>query len=351
MRWGQLLRKIESAWPLADAASWDKVGLLLGSSEDEVQRILVALDVTHAVVDEASEINADAIVTHHPLLFRPLDRLNSSRHPDRLLMECVRRKINLCALHTNLDVADEGPTREIARRLGLNDVRWLETTRRDNQQLLVLHLPATICRELTDSLQQSAIECRIRQGSDSICELGMPFHEERQGLVRLEIEFFGTQQTAVFKVLDSHFPHGRPPYEQLTGQGSRPVRGSGVLGQLSAEMPAAGFARLVADILGVQTTRWVDGGRGVKTVAIVSGSGTSLLAAAQRAGAEALITGDVGYHSAVEAGELGITLVDAGHWGTEHLAREQIAERLTRWGDGELTVSVSLREFDPFKGV
>lgn len=261
MRWGELLRRIEELWPLGDAASWDSVGLLLGSRDDEVHRLLVALDVRSAVVAEAVERGADGIITHHPLLFRPLARLDTGSHPARLLVECARQKINLCALHTNLDVAPEGPTAWVARCLGLAETRILEDP---------------------------------------------------------------------------------PP---------RAERGFGLIGRLPRRREAAEFARHVAEVLAVPTTRWVAGSRAVERVAVVSGSGSSFLATAAGAGADALVTGDVGYHAAVEAEELGITLVDAGHWGTEKEAARILATELTRLTDGELPVMISQRESDPFREV
>lgn len=108
------------AWaPAADAESWDRVGLQIGDPTASVQRILVTLTLTTDVVEQARALQADLIVAHHPVLFRPVTDLRWDRPQGRLLQEVVRAGVAVYASHTNADVAKDGVNALLAHRLGL----------------------------------------------------------------------------------------------------------------------------------------------------------------------------------------------------------------------------------------
>ena len=137
-------------WPERDAESWDRTGLQVGDPAAAVSTVLVCLDVTHEVLDEAERIGAQLVLAHHPLLFRPLERLTPSTATGALALRAARAGIALLAAHTNFDVAEGGTSDPVARILGLQDVRPLVPARFGDpgQQLkLVTFVPA----EHTDS--------------------------------------------------------------------------------------------------------------------------------------------------------------------------------------------------------
>src|SRR5690606_27426056 len=111
--------------PPASKLDYDNVGLQVGDARREVASVLVALDLTLAVIEEAREVGAGLVVTHHPLLFRPLKRLTTSDPTGALALRLAEAGIAYYAAHTNLDAAVGGVSFALAERLGLAEVRFL----------------------------------------------------------------------------------------------------------------------------------------------------------------------------------------------------------------------------------
>lgn len=126
MKIKEITAVLESFAPLGWQESYDNSGLVVGRPDDEVHRALLAVDVTEAVLDEAEREGCDLVVTHHPIIFHPLKRFNSSTAVERCVERTIRRGIALYACHTNLDSAPDGMSRRLAERLGLGAIRLLE---------------------------------------------------------------------------------------------------------------------------------------------------------------------------------------------------------------------------------
>ena len=107
--------------PVELAEEWDNVGLLIGDREREVHKILVMLDFDKQGLDEALEVGADMIITHHPAIMPKLSTIT-----DSLYLKLIENKINLCSMHTNLDSADEGVNQVLAETLGLSDIEPID---------------------------------------------------------------------------------------------------------------------------------------------------------------------------------------------------------------------------------
>lgn len=116
--------------------SYDNSGLIVGDIESDLERVLLAVDITEAVLDEAIEIGAGLIVAHHPIIFHPLKRLTGQTYIERVVTRAIRNKIALYACHTNLDsTPDEGLSHRLGQMLGLNKVSVLEPTRIENPEV------------------------------------------------------------------------------------------------------------------------------------------------------------------------------------------------------------------------
>ncbi|MFI3332913.1 MAG: Nif3-like dinuclear metal center hexameric protein [Rikenellaceae bacterium] len=119
---------IEAFAPLAYQASYDNAGLIVGRAESEVDGVLLAVDVTEEVIEEAKRVGANLIITHHPIIFHPLKRFNSVSYVERCVEEAIRSNISLYACHTNLDSAPEGMSWRLAKILGIGKLELLEST-------------------------------------------------------------------------------------------------------------------------------------------------------------------------------------------------------------------------------
>ncbi len=111
---------IDCLAPFSLACEWDNVGLLCGDFSAGVRCILTALDICGPVLEEAERINAQCIVTHHPIMFRPIQKLNSESHDGILVRRLVKSGISHIAAHTNLDIADGGVNDALVEKLGLS---------------------------------------------------------------------------------------------------------------------------------------------------------------------------------------------------------------------------------------
>ena len=114
---------MEDLAPAAYAEEWDNPGLNVGNPDADVKKILVALDATEAVIDEAVEIGADMIITHHPLLFHSVKQINWDKPIGRKVMKLIKNDINMFAAHTNLDAANGGTNDRLAELIGLKNMQ------------------------------------------------------------------------------------------------------------------------------------------------------------------------------------------------------------------------------------
>ncbi len=119
---------IEAVAPLSLQASYDNSGLIIGDMDREVSGVLLAVDLTEAVVDEAVRLGVEMIITHHPIIFSPLKRLTSANCVERCVERAVRRDLVVYTAHTNLDSAEDGMSWRLGKILGLRDMRVLEVT-------------------------------------------------------------------------------------------------------------------------------------------------------------------------------------------------------------------------------
>ena len=126
MKIREIAAAIEAFAPLAWQESYDNAGLIVGRMEDEGHRVLLAVDVTDEVLDEAEREGCDLVITHHPIIFHPLKRFNSATPVERCVERAIRRGIALYACHTNLDSAPEGMSWRLAAELGIEQRELLE---------------------------------------------------------------------------------------------------------------------------------------------------------------------------------------------------------------------------------
>ncbi|MEY3019563.1 MAG: hypothetical protein RLZZ272_547 [Actinomycetota bacterium] len=337
---------LERAWPVTDAAGWDRPGLQVGDPAMPVERVLVALDVTGAVIDEAAEVSGTLVVAHHPLLFRPLERLTPSSASGRLALAAARGGVAVTAVHTNLDVAEDGAgtSEPIVTALGLVDVVPLaHDTDREVDAKLVTFVPSEAAAVVLDAMTAAgagtsgtyarcAFESpgtgRFRPLAGATPHVGEVGVDAAVAEVRLEVLVPRARLTPVVAALREAHPYEEVAFDVLPRLGGL-RRGIGRIGRLARAEPLAQVARRLRTALPAPHVRVAgDPDREVTRVAAVGGAGGSLVGAALSAGADVLVTGDLGHHVALDALELGLALIDAGHHATEVAAMPALRVRL-----------------------
>ncbi|MDQ3538810.1 MAG: Nif3-like dinuclear metal center hexameric protein, partial [Actinomycetota bacterium] len=150
--WMQFL---DTVYPQKHVASWDVAGLQVGDPDDPVTGVLLCLDVVPDTLDEASAKDADLLLAHHPLLFRPLDRLTPATVPGRLALRAARSGIAVLAAHSNFDSAAAGTTEPMVRLLDLRDVTPLVPALGDADVKLVTFVPVEATERVRSALAEA----------------------------------------------------------------------------------------------------------------------------------------------------------------------------------------------------
>lgn len=325
---------VEELAPRRLAEEWDNPGWQLGDPRRLVKSVLVALDPAPAVLERARELGAELVVTHHPLVFRPLKHLRLDLPEEALAAAFLNAGIAVYSAHTNLDNAPGGTSDVLAARLGLEKVEVLAPREAEKLYKIVTFVPPEHVDAVHRALTAAGAgwignysHCSFQvEGTGTFLPLeGTNPFIGRQGVlervheVRLETIVPAPKLgEAVSRMLKAH------PYEEVaydvyplarTGQ----TYGLGRVGELAEALPLAAFAQQVKEALDLAGLWYSgDGGQPVRRVAVCGGSGASLAGRARAAGADVLVTGDVKYHEA-QAARLGrLAVIDAGHAGTEN---------------------------------
>ena len=326
------IQGIIEAWAPPEIA-WerDNVGLQVGDAEAEVRGVLVCLDVTPAIALEARKRRANLIVSHHPLLFRPLHAVTPVSHAGALVIALLKEGVSLYSAHTNLDSARGGTSFALARALQLRDIDFLlkscEIARK-----IVTFVPAEHVDRVAAAMSGAGAgiignygECSFRvEGTgtfrgdaSSHPSVGTKGRLERVPETRLEMVAPRWQVGAVVKALKSTHPYEEVAYDIYPMENRSNGFGMGIIGTLPRPVRLSNFLAMIKRSLSAKMVRFVAGkGQTVQRIAACGGGGAELLAEAVRQGADAFVTGDVKYHTFAEA-QGTIALVDAGHFETE----------------------------------
>jgi dinuclear metal center YbgI/SA1388 family protein len=362
-----MLGIINKLAPFSLAESWDNVGLQVGDPTAEISQVMIALDATPAVVEEAIANNCQLLVTHHPLIFKPQKSISTATAQGKLIHDAIRGGLAIVSIHTNYDIVENGLNDILAQRLELRDCTVLQVTSRQELAKLVVFVPESHLEQVRSALFPHAEslgayrDCSFgTSGEGTFTPLmgAAPFIGtvgtlETVREFRLEILIDTAKRSQILKTLLAVHPYEEPAFDLYPLQNEGEKRGLGRVGHLSESTTLADYAEHVAAQLQTTGVRFVgDPAAKVSKVALCSGSGASVLRAAARAGAHALVTGDVKYHDARDAEDLGIALIDAGHFSTEIImvaaVHEQLQQSLASAGFSECRVRAARSENDPF---
>jgi len=227
-----LFQYINSYAPVETQMDFDNAGFLFGSKERAVHSVLLALDATNAVIEEAAQKKVQVLITHHPVIFHPVKSILTNDVTGRKLLFLAKNDISVISMHTNLDAAEGGVNDVLIRKLGA----------------------VTVSRS------------------------------EEEPMMRI--------------------------------------------GELNEPTSLSDYLHYVKTSLHCNGIRYVDSGKPVRRIACLGGAGGEMLSAALHAGCDTFVTGDVDYHTFLDAAELGVNLIDADHFCTENPVMVDLQSRL-----------------------
>ncbi|ULL17634.1 Nif3-like dinuclear metal center hexameric protein [Paenibacillus sp. H1-7] len=340
-----IIQLMEELAPKHYAVADDKIGLQLGTLNKEVLNVLVALDVTEEVVDEAIRLQANLIIAHHAIIYRPLSHLQTDTPAGRLYEKLIKHDIAVYIAHTNLDVAEGGVNDMMAEALGLSGLSPLEDIHTDRLKKLVVFIPEDHLDKVRQALfqagagwigQYSHCSFNIEGTGTFVPESGSEPFIGKQGKleqvkeVRLEtIIPQSIERKAIQAMLKAH-PYEEVAYDlyQLDLKGRS--FGLGRVGKLDEAVTLQELCERVKQAYDVPVVRLVgDPGKAVRKIAVLGGSGSRYVRHALFAGADVLITGDIDYHTAQDALAAGLTIIDPGH-NVEKILKQGVADYLRR---------------------
>jgi len=322
---------IEHIAPLAYQENYDNAGLVIGDLSVPVTGVLICLDITEPVLQEAKAKNCNLIIAHHPIIFRPINQLTGKNNAERCITYAIKQDIALYTLHTNLDNVAQGVNRQMAQTLGL-------------ENLSILLPKPGILSQLTTFVPQASIDPVLkalhaagagRLGNYTHCNfvttgmgsfqptstanphLGTAHQPEKVEEGRIEVVFPAHLETQVLRALHATHPYEEVAYYIHQLKNTDETVGAGMVGEFPQTLSSQAFLEyLKAKMRLIFIRHTAPIARPIKRVAVCGGSGSFLIQEAILKQADALVTADVKYHDFFKA-EGQILIVDIGHYESE----------------------------------
>ena len=326
---GDVIDLIGRAAPWEKAAAWDPVGLQLGDGERRAARVAVCHEVTEAVVSAIEADPVDLLVTYHPLLFRPTNRVVAGRSAVGRAYRLLHAGVALAVAHTNYDAASGGTADALAEALGMEDTAGFGPTGSADAVKIVTFAPEANVERIADAMARAGAGRIGNYHSASFRSEGVGVFQpqswadptigdvdrlNREAEVRLEMVAPRSAEAAVVAALIEMHPYEEPAYDVYERRGNDGMIGR--TGRPPGGTSVRSFAQLVAARLGGDVRlSWATAD--LNLVAVVPGAGADFIEAAVATGARALVTGDVSHHQARRAIDLGLSIIDPGHARTE----------------------------------
>ncbi len=364
---GQIASIIHQIAPPELAEDWDNVGLQIGSVDWEVGKVWISLDPLLHIVELACCENVDLLITHHPLFFENLSRINTDTAQGKLIDLALRKKLAIFCAHTNLDSAVGGVNDVLAHKIGLIDTKVLKKRDTDNFYKLVVFVPEGSEETVSDALfsagagQIGTYSCcsfrsrgkgTFRPGIKSTPSVGSYGLLSKVGELRIESTVHRQKLEDVIKSVTLAHPYETVPYDIYPIVGDR-KSGIGRIGKLKTRVPLSKLVKLIKSALSLDTIK-VSGNLDmiIGSVAVCSGSGSSLLQHFFASEAQVYVSSGITYHSARKADDLGLSIIDIGHFNSEKIVLEDLSKRIKKSLNEigkNIVVSVANTESDVFK--
>jgi len=339
-----IIMHLEQIAPPLLQEDYDNAGLLTGSKNQEITGVLISLDSTEAVIDEAISLGFNLIISHHPIIFRGLKKITGSNYVERTIIKAIKNDIALYAIHTNLDNVKNGVNKKIADKLGLADVRILKS-KVSGLCKLVSFVPKDNVLAVLDSVHTAGAgvignydHCSFRtQGTGRFKpnQKANPYAGKRNKIeevdeLRIELIYPEHLEQNVIEALKTAHPYEEVAYYIHKLDNKAEDIGSGMIGHLENDLSMKEFLLTLKKTFNLEHIKYTPiQNDKIKKVAVCGGAGSFLIKVAREAGADAFISADIKYHEYFDA-EGKILIADIGHYESEVFTKELILELLKK---------------------
>jgi dinuclear metal center YbgI/SA1388 family protein len=339
----EIIEVLEAWAPPVLQESYDNAGLIIGNQGAEISGVLVTLDVTEEVVEEAINKKCNMIVAHHPIIFKGLKRITGKNYVERTVIKAIKNDIAIYAIHTNLDNVKHGVNAKIAEKLGLSNLQILEP-----KSPILLKLITFVPHEFAEQVKQALFaagaghignydQCsfttqgtgtfRAKDGSAPF--LGQIGQQHQEPETRIEIILPTYLTSKVLSALLATHPYEEVAYDLVPLANQTNEVGSGMVGELPEPMNEQAFLTHLKNSLQIENVRYTSFSGAIKKVALCGGAGSFLVQAAKSSGAQAFVTADVKYHEFFDA-EQSLMIADVGHYESEFFTKELIQQQILK---------------------
>jgi len=333
---------LENFAPPSLQENYDNAGLLTGSPLWECSGIIVCLDATEKVVEEAIEKKYNLIVAHHPVIFGGLKKITGRDHVERTIIAAIKNDIAIYAIHTNLDNVLHGVNARIADKLGLVNRKILQP-KKEVLKKLYTFVPVAYAEKVRSAIFAAGggqisnySECSFNSAGEGTYKAGAgaaPFtgtigerHTEPE--IKMEIIFPAWLEAPVCRALVAAHPYEEVAYDILLLQNTHNDCGSGLLGELPDPVSESEFLDNMKQQFNLSVVRHTGLlGKPVKKVALCGGSGSFLTGDALAAGADFFISADIKYHDFFGA-DGRLVIADIGHYESEQFTIDLLSDFL-----------------------
>jgi len=341
-----IIKAMETIAPIWLAEEWDNVGLQVGQKNWPVRTIWIALDPGPDVVNDACRNGVDLLITHHPLIFHPLRSINLNTAVGAIIQKAIQHQMSIFSAHTNLDNAIDGLNDVLARRIGIKNLKVLGKVGATENYKLALYVPMAYEQQILNAIFETKAGeiglytcCSFRNkgtgtyrpGSSSKPFAGKVDEISHADEIRIETVVRKSDLNSVIEHVRKNHPYETMAYDIYPLIENEDRQGSGRIGDLGESTKLISFARSIKENLGLNSLKIVGNpDLTVDTAAVCTGSGSSLINNFISSGAQVYISGDLRYHDARAVEDANLGLIDIGHFASEHLIVDVLADRLEK---------------------
>lgn len=342
MKIKEITSVLEKAAPLSYQENYDNCGLITGDPDTECTGALCTLDTTPEIIEEAIKQNCNLIISHHPIVFKPLKKISADNYVEKTLRLSIRHDIAIFALHTSLDNVLCGVNHKIAEKIGLESLKILRPLPGTLMKLFT-YVPIAYGPKLREALFAAGgghignySECSFnvrgtgtfKAGTGAVPFVGQIGIQHKEDEEKVEIVFPSYLKDTMIKTLRKNHPYEEVAFDIIELVNSNERVGSGIIGELAEPIEEIRFLENLSEIFGLSVIRHSPLlGKKIKKLALCGGAGSFLIRDAIQQEADALITSDVKYHEFFDA-EGKILITDIGHWESEQYTPDLIIELL-----------------------
>ncbi|MCZ7587127.1 MAG: Nif3-like dinuclear metal center hexameric protein [Deltaproteobacteria bacterium] len=339
------LSLLDELFPPRLAEEKDPIGIQLGDPSEELRGVATALEATLETVQAAADAGANLLVTHHPLLFRPMARIVAGDPNGDIVRLAIARGVTVFACHTNADWVDGGLNDRLAQTLGLRDVRPVTSRAAGDFFKVAVFTPEEALFNVAEAMFAAGggvigeyTKCSFRTpgtGTFLPSENADPYSGKigelaNEAEFRLEVLVPGASRDAVVAAMISAHPYEEPAYDVYPLAAARSKHGVARVGELEApETPRSIAARLKKSLRLDQVRAAGPIDATVRRVALCTGGGAFLFDSMTKIEGGVYVTGDVRYHDARFAEQINYPLLEIGHFEAEISFAELVAEKLS----------------------